>query len=141
MKTVLTMKKALVTRTKKVKQSQVESKKSSAASKKLSQASGDENDIEVEPLEEPQRGKRKEAISLQLTKTETALKETTAILWATQHTEACLASLARELIDALKKSICDGNEMHQLLLRKRDDDVKRRAATKDFNDSVVAGSY
>jgi hypothetical protein len=46
--TVLTIQKALVTRTKKVKQSQVESKKSSAASKKSSRASG-ENQYEELP--------------------------------------------------------------------------------------------
>jgi hypothetical protein len=79
----------------------------------------------------------KETLSQELAKTQKTLKETNAILRATQHTESCLAKEANHLIQALKKSIQDGNDIHFQLLQKRDEDIERKRATSTFNESVV----
>lgn len=77
------------------------------------------------------------ALAEELAKMQKTLKETNAILIATQHTESCLAKEANQLIQALKKSIQDGQELHSHLLQKRDEEVERKAATIAFNESIA----
>eukprot|EP00980_Cylindrotheca_fusiformis_P003391 scaffold755_cov101-Cylindrotheca_fusiformis.AAC.5 len=79
----------------------------------------------------------KKSLSQELFKTQKTLKETNLILRATQHTESCLAKEAEQLMFALKKSIQDSNDLHQKLLHQRDEEIERKDATKNFNESVV----
>jgi len=72
-------------------------------------------------------------ITQKLVVTENTLDETKLILDATQNTEICLTSEATVLIDAMKRSISDGDRFYQDLLKKRQDDVNRKVATKDYH--------
>ena len=80
----------------------------------------------------------KEKLAEQLAQTEKLLKETTAILRATQQTETCLTNEAKDLLGTIKKSILDGDGLYQNLVNNREEDVKRRKATRDFHESVSA---
>lgn len=72
----------------------------------------------------------KEALKNSLKKTEVTLQKTNAILQATQHTEVCLTSEAKAILDSLEKSINDGNDLYTLLSDARNEDIKKRHATK-----------
>lgn len=80
----------------------------------------------------------KNQISERLKKSEQTLRETVAILKATQKTESRLTHEAQELLSALRKSTEDGDFMHQTLMKNREDEILRRDATKTFKDSLIA---
>jgi len=63
------------------------------------------------------------------------LKKTRAILAATQKTESFLTSEAQELLETLKKSIIDGDSLHTLLEKNREEDIVRRSNTRKFSDA------
>ena len=72
----------------------------------------------------------------QLEQIKEAHNRTIAILKATQHTEKKLTEEAKILIQTLKNSILDGNELHGTIRRNQKIEVKRRNATKDFQSHV-----
>ena len=80
----------------------------------------------------------KQAISTLLQETELSLKKTSAILDATQHTEVCLTSEAKTILNSLDESIQDSNKMHQLLVKARDNDIRKRNATKKIHNETAS---
>jgi hypothetical protein len=81
---------------------------------------------------------QKEAAVENLRQTELTLKKTATLLCATQKTEISLTAEATALIDALKNSIADGDDMHQMIRESRRADVDRRQATRKFNSAAAA---
>ena len=77
-----------------------------------------------------------ESLSHELKLTEASLLRTSAVLEATQQTEQNLSSEAAALIKAVQKSIYDGDEMYQMLLNERQNEVARKAATTKFEDGI-----
>jgi len=77
--------------------------------------------------------KRREAIEFHLKLTETSLKKTNAILEATQLNEVQLQGEGTELINKLKQSIADGDDMHSFLLEIRECDEQKRRLTREFH--------
>ena len=80
----------------------------------------------------------KEATEKALRETEIALRKTTATLCATQKTEASLTTEAKALIVFLESSVAQGDEMHRIVLKNRDEDIERRHATQQFNAAAVS---
>ena len=72
-------------------------------------------------------------ISQQLDVTENTLHETKLVLDATQHTEICLTTEATTLIDAVKRSISDGDTIYQDLIQKQKEDITRKVAIKEYH--------
>ena len=75
----------------------------------------------------------KESLKSSLKQTEVVLQKTNAILQATQNTEVCLTSEAKAILNSLEESINDGNDLYTLLSKAREEDVKKRNATKMLN--------
>eukprot|EP00531_Pseudo-nitzschia_arenysensis_P020413 CAMPEP_0116150512 /NCGR_PEP_ID=MMETSP0329-20121206/19588_1 /TAXON_ID=697910 /ORGANISM="Pseudo-nitzschia arenysensis, Strain B593" /LENGTH=862 /DNA_ID=CAMNT_0003647033 /DNA_START=81 /DNA_END=2669 /DNA_ORIENTATION=- len=73
-----------------------------------------------------------EDVTHQLEESEKSLRETKAVLGATQKTEVALTAEATALIGVLQTTIADGDSMHQALVEKRHEDVDRKTATKDY---------
>lgn len=73
------------------------------------------------------------AAQAELSKTRNELERTTLVLQATQQTEAYLTKEAMALINALKQSIKDGDELYQIVVSNRNDDVKRKRTANEFN--------
>jgi len=81
--------------------------------------------------------KQREAVEFHLKLTETSLRKTNAILEITQSTEAKLKLEGTDLINKLKQSISDGDDMHKLLLKMRESNVQQKKATKQFHASTT----
>ena len=79
----------------------------------------------------------KEAVQTQLHHSEVALKKTAAVLKATQQTEQSLTSEALVLLQALKDSVADGDTLYDMVQARREDEVERRCATRDFHQSIA----
>ncbi|CAB9508005.1 Kinesin-like protein KIN [Seminavis robusta] len=81
---------------------------------------------------------RLEETEQQLKETRTLLDKTTLVLEATQKTEDSLTREALALIEALKESVADGDQLHTLLVTSLEADATRRQAAKQFNFSMAA---
>jgi kinesin family protein 11 len=79
----------------------------------------------------------RQTIEEQLADTKAQLERTVIVLRATQETESSLTSEAGALVEALKQSITDGDEMYQAILTSRENDIARRNAANEFNSVVV----
>jgi len=64
---------------------------------------------------------------------ETSLKKTNAVLESTQLNEVQLKGEGTELINILKQSIADGDDMHSFLLEIRECDEQKRRLTREFH--------
>lgn len=137
-------------------QAQVEEAKAALARKHMQQqelieraekaectASKLENEVftmkgEVNQLKESivKEQEEKQILRVSLKQTEVALQKTNAILQATQHTEVCLTSEARAILQCLEQSIKDGDELYNLLSHARNEEVKKRNATRDFQTTM-----
>lgn len=82
--------------------------------------------------------RQKECLTTELSNAQQVLKETNAVLEATQKTESSLTQEARLLIHALKQSIQDGQDLYRQLIVKRDEDVQRKDATNTFNNDLLS---
>ena len=71
----------------------------------------------------------------QLEASEQAHKETKAVLGATQSTEASLTEEANALLEVLQSTIANGDQLHEALLEKRQEDVDRKTAARDYQTS------
>ena len=81
---------------------------------------------------------KREVAEKELLDTKTQLERTSAVLQATQQTEAALTTEATALIDALKKSTADTDNMYHIILANRESDIQRKKAANEFNVQVVA---
>ena len=79
---------------------------------------------------------RIELASLQY-KTEVSLKQTAAILEATQKTEATLTMEANILLTKLAESLKEGDELFRNLVKSREDDMGKRIAARTFNTEAL----
>ena len=75
---------------------------------------------------------KRRSAEAKLRESQFALKKTTAILVATQHTESNLTSEATALLQTLKEAVADGDVLHKIIVECKDLETKRQAATKDF---------
>jgi hypothetical protein len=99
----------------------------------------DESQEKVVTLEDylDRENKKCNALTIQLQNTEEALTKTSKILKHTKMTENKLTAEGNELIQAVKKSVNDGDMLYNLLLEARDSDIERRRATIDFHLSTA----
>jgi len=79
-----------------------------------------------------------EVLTDNLHRTEDALIKTSAILEASRKTEENLTSEAKMLIDTIKESLQEGDELYQLLLDSRHSEIYRREATQDFHGAAAS---
>ena len=80
---------------------------------------------------------KRRSAEAKLRESQFALKKTTAILVATQHTESNLTSEATALLQTLKEAVTDGDVLHNIIFECKDLETKRQAATKDFREATV----
>ena len=80
----------------------------------------------------------KENLKLELSHTQTRLKETAVILKETKKTEESLTGEAQSLLRALLQTIQDTNMLHHCLVEQREQEMQRKLSTKEFYDSSVA---
>jgi len=79
-----------------------------------------------------------EQVEDELSKTRGELEKTTLVLHATQETETNLTKEANSLIQALKQSISDGDQLYETIVENRQADMKRRQVAKQFNTSIAS---
>lgn len=65
------------------------------------------------------------------------LDRTTLVLNATQQTEVKLTDEALALLEALKRSVANGDQLYEVILANKEADLKRQEAAKHFNSSVA----
>lgn len=93
----------------------------------------------TELTEEMERTQEKcRQVEEELCETKGELEKTTLVLHATQATEVSLTDEAKALIGALKTAMAVSDQLHALVLKSRDIDVKRRGAAQQFNTSVAS---
>lgn len=80
---------------------------------------------------------KRRSAEAKLRESQFALKKTTAILIATQHTESNLTSEATALLQTLKEAVADGDVLHNIIFECKDLETKRQAATKDFREATM----
>ena len=66
------------------------------------------------------------------------LKKTSAILCATQKTEATLTAEAALLLKTLKESISEGDKLHVTISEQQKVEIERRVATRNFHGASIA---
>jgi kinesin family protein 11 len=100
----------------------------------LSEVKGENAILKKEVANEREQ---REALAFLQRKTETDLKQTTAILEATKCTEVCLTKEAQGVLGALEASIGNGEHLQSQLSEARDDAVDKRNITKKFHTATV----
>ncbi len=97
-------------------------------------------EMEIGALQEELREEKdhSQALSHSLQHTEATLRRTNAVLIATQKTEQNLTIEGKLLINAVEESVQQGDEMHGLLLKNREQDVERKLASSEFQHEAVA---
>lgn len=78
------------------------------------------------------------ALVNKLALTEQTLRETAAILAATQETESRLTAEAQELMLRLRTSIANGQALHNTIVKNREEEVRKKGATKSFHNAMMA---
>jgi len=79
----------------------------------------------------------KQALTYQLQQSEITLKNTNAILKATQKTEVQLTGEAASLLETLKKSLVERDAFHMHLEEIRYSDIQRKEAARQFHSSTM----
>ena len=80
---------------------------------------------------------QRQSVENKLARTETAWRQTTAVLKATQKTEKILTNEALVLLKALKESVADGDRLYQLVQTNRSDRDRVRKGTQSFVQSAT----
>jgi len=83
-------------------------------------------------------GRRVKDTEEQLEEHKRSLRETKAVLEATQQTEVALTKEATALIQVLTTTISDGDRMHNELVSKRKEEIDRKTATKHYQANQIS---
>uniref|UniRef100_A0A7S4K938 Kinesin motor domain-containing protein n=1 Tax=Odontella aurita TaxID=265563 RepID=A0A7S4K938_9STRA len=78
------------------------------------------------------------AVESELWDSQIALKKTSAILCATQRTEANLTAEAKVLLQTLKESLSEGDGLFKVIIDEHESEKKRRHATRNFHASSLS---